>query len=984
MNPSAKPVAPAVTRPSSEPMLSGAANPWVALGPAPVRAGETLSSPAPVAGRVTSLALSGGTLYAGTAGGGVWSTTDNGAHWHALSDSLPSSAIGCLAVDPSNPATIYAGTGEMNFSYDSYFGRGILKTTNSGKTWSVIGASFFTGHYISSIVIDPNHPNTLYVSDDAGVYRSQDGGFTWTKVLDPSNFPVVGLVMSPTDSATVYALVGLGGIYKTTDSGQVWTLLTGGLPTKGFGVMSLAVNPANSQQLYASFAQDAALGHDLLGMYTSSDGGATWSLLPNVPPYFDRSYSYGGPPGKSGQGQYDNVLAVDPANPAHIFAGGITLVESSNGGAHWINLATPGQTGFAVALHPDQHALLFDAKGDLFVGNDGGVWEMTAAGVWKDISGNLNITQFYPGLSVSPYGSLAGGTQDNGTVQYQGAPAWAQLIGGDGGFTALDPAQPQTQYTEYIHGGVLFRSKNGGVSFTSGSPNYKDQQAIGLPMPLAVSRAHPSDLWLGADRVYKSTDRGASWTAVSPVFPAPSGSRGDPLTALTQAQSGSILYAGTLAGRLFASFDAGKTWTNITPAYADPAASVTSITPNPANPRQITVTYGGYDYPANAVHVLVTPDAANARPAWQNVTGNLPLSPVDSSLALGDQIYVGTDQGVYTAARGSANWTLYGQLLPHTPVVSLAASGSGRLIAATHGRGVWETASPVPDALAASTGTMWLRSGQSAALRVYSQGVDVTRYASWTASNGHSVRIARASTAPHAASVGTAVQVVALQPGSSVLTATYDGAMTQIGVTVQPIAPGPQATILESTPAIPLHHIAVQISHKTAYLPISAVASVLQQLGLNNSWSVRTHSWVISDQSLALPPTAAPLRGAEPGLGATVYINGAVAATGLPILQAGGPTRPSEHQPSKSQSSIAAVTSTATATATATAPGSIPAQYIAIWYVDRLLTRFGLHSSWSVNRGTHTYVWTVAPGPAVSDPVASRHPIPAHSASGQL
>jgi len=392
---------------------------WQTLGPDPVPAGETLSDLARVSGRVDSIAISGSTIYIGAAGGGVWSSKNGGASWTPLSDSATSLTIGSVAVDPINPKILYAGTGELHFAYDSNYGMGVLKSTDGGHSWRLLGKATFDGQQISKVIVDPSNDAIVYVASTNGIYKSTDSGQTWRRIFEPIAEPAAALEMSPSNPDVLYAGISLNGIYKTTNGGRTWTKLGGGLPTRHFGVMAIAIAPSDAQVIYISFAKDAAYKHDLLGLYVSKDGGATWKRQASTLPYFDLNYSYGSKPGDVGQGVYDNALAVDPHDPNLVVAGGVTLIASDNGGKTWVNLASPNSSHLAVALHPDQHALTFDAQGNLFVGNDGGVWEATASGVWKDLNTNLNITQFYPGLTQVNNGAIiAGGTQDNGSLEY--------------------------------------------------------------------------------------------------------------------------------------------------------------------------------------------------------------------------------------------------------------------------------------------------------------------------------------------------------------------------------------------------------------------------------------------------------------------------------------------------------------------------------------------------------------------------------------
>ena len=348
--------------------------------------------------------------------GGVWKTTDGGGSYVPLTDYLGDTAMGSVAVAKSQPSVIYAGTGEANNSGDSKYGIGLLKSTDGGATWSVIpgppdhsGLGAFVRRAISRIVVDPTDANTVYLTvtdfaanglgGNTGVWKTADGGSTWTNTTAAAGLdsfqPYSDLVIDPTvDPAahhplTLYTAIGdyggstANGIYKTTDGGTTWTQLTTGLPTTNAGRIALALAPSSPQTLYASISDDGSTGGNfgaLVGLYKTTDGGATWAQISGVPNYL------------GGQGWYDNVVVVSPTNPNTVFAGGVvnysdyngyhlygvqdythldTLIGSTDGGATF-NDYSVGKS--FIGPHTDLHALTFTADGSrLLDGNDGGV-----------------------------------------------------------------------------------------------------------------------------------------------------------------------------------------------------------------------------------------------------------------------------------------------------------------------------------------------------------------------------------------------------------------------------------------------------------------------------------------------------------------------------------------------------------------------------------------------------------------------------------
>jgi len=423
---------------------------WAALGP------SAISDAYRSAGRVTTVAIdptNSSTIYVGAAQGGVWKTVNGGGDWTPLTDAQCSLAMGALAVDPIAPSTVYAGTGEMNLS-DSYYGCGVLRSTDGGVTWTQLGGAVFDtptgGAHIAKIVVDPATAgsattSTVFAATSFGLYKSTNSGGAWSQVLAAYT---TDFVQHPSDRAVLFAAIGCAltscnpgavpsGVYKSMNGGATWTRLAGGFPSSDVGRIQLAIAASSPFTLYAA-VQDAfgAGGNDggLLGLFKSLDGGATWT-------------SVGGASGLSCDTQcwYDLVVAVDPTNPNLVYFGGVWLYRSTDGGASFSYIGG--------SMHADQHAIAFDPRNPsiLFVGNDGGVYRSGDQGQsWVSLNTNLAITQFYPGVSLSPNASpdILGGTQDNGTVEYTGAPVWSQVLGGDGGFTAIDFQTPTTAYAE--------------------------------------------------------------------------------------------------------------------------------------------------------------------------------------------------------------------------------------------------------------------------------------------------------------------------------------------------------------------------------------------------------------------------------------------------------------------------------------------------------------------------------------------------------
>jgi hypothetical protein len=650
------------------------------------------------AGRVATVAIhptDSNTIYVGAAQGGVWKTTNGGASWTPLTDTQCSLAMGALAIDPVNPNIVYAGTGEENFASDSYYGCGVLKSTDGGTTWTQVGASTFDtstgGARISRLVIQSSTAGsttttTLLVASDFGVYRSTDSGSTWTQVLTGT---ATDILFDPTNSSIAYVALGIpggsasNGVYKSTNAGNSWTKLSGGFPTSNVGRINLAIAASAPSTLYASVQNTSSSSFgSLLGIFVTTNGGMTWTQL--------------GASGASCTGDnqcwYDMTIAVHPANPQIAYFGANSVFKSTNGGATFSNI-----TG---SIHVDQHAFAFDPQNPnvIYAGNDGGLYKSTDAGVsWQSLNTNLAITQFYPGISMHPTDPtpiVMGGTQDNGTLRYTGTTAWTLVLGGDGGYTAVDfntptTAYAETQWTPNSGSAGPRRSDNvGSSSFVLKTSGINLSDSARFMPPLVMSPSDPSRLDFGTCRVYRTTNKAESWTAISPSCPTWSGT----VTAIAEAPSSSlVIYASTSAGSVRVTIDGGTTWTLITTGL--PARFPTALAVHPTVAGTAFVTFSGF----GTGHVFMT---TNTGANWTDISGDLLNVPVNAILVdPGDPtntIYIGTDLGVFKTSNGGTNWSPLNNGLPNVAVFDLGfRPGVGVLVAATHGRGMFLLAPPV-------------------------------------------------------------------------------------------------------------------------------------------------------------------------------------------------------------------------------------------------------------------------------------------------
>lgn len=679
-----------------------------AAGKLPNQGSWTNLGPNNVPGRMTAIVVdptNHAVVWVGGADGGVWKSTDTGSTWANLTDFEGSLSVGALALDPGDPNTLYVGTGEGNFSSDRIPGAGILKTTDGGATWRLFPIANPWGRGIRRLDVDPVDRTTLFAAADNGLLRSTDAGATWTLVdslPSKSRDYATDVVRDPGDSATLYAAFGdvyaIGdpaqttpGIWRSTDRGTTWAQLGGGFPTANIGRIALAVAPSQPGTIFAGVHNTQ--NDKRLGIWVSTDSGATWAK-----PYTtDTSL----PDYCSEQCWYDNVLAVDPADPKTVYAGGLDVYRTMNGGAQWSRLSTwYFDSTDPKYVHADQHHFATPAPGEVWVASDGGVARSTDKGLsWTQVGRSLVTAQYYSLTGAETTNRpLLGGLQDNGTVRSTSEDgAWAEVYGGDGGFTAVDPTNTQNMLTEYVYVSVA-KSTDGGRRWSNAVNGINQQDRALFITPFVLDPANPQRLLLGTHRAYLTTTFASSWVAVSPSLTKDPTSGYVSAVAFdpTDAASG---WAGTTDGsvQVTRNLGPGGTWTNLAAAPM-PARAVRSITVDPTDGKKIFVTFSGYDEqtPDTPGHVFRSTDGGTT---WKNVSAGLPDHPVRTCVVDPDApstVWIGTDLGIYGSSDGGSTWAPFGDGLPNVSVQMLQLSRSNRkLRAGTHGRGAWEIDVPL-------------------------------------------------------------------------------------------------------------------------------------------------------------------------------------------------------------------------------------------------------------------------------------------------
>jgi uncharacterized protein (TIGR03437 family) len=727
---------------------SAAAAPLIKRANTPDQSAWAPLGPGNIGGRTRALLIdpqNPQVMYAAGVAGGVWKTTNGGQAWAPISDQLANLAVSCLAFDPKNSQTIYAGTGEGFFNIDSVRGAGIFKTTDGGQTWaSLSGTGGQEFYFVNDFVVSPANSQRLYAGTSQGVFRSLDGGTSWQRVHNPLNEDGDTLFGGCLDLAirtdkleadVVFAACGTfeqSAVFRTINGAgdEPWTNV---LSDSGMGRTALALAPSNQDIIYAiSTSIESGPYQDALhAVFRSTSGGdlnswtpqvrntdgtklntailslATFAQATNCGTYIEDDFI--------GQGWYDLTIAVDPVDSNRVWVGGIDLFRSDDGGANW-GLATQAYQARENPqyAHPDQHVIVFHPQYDgvanqiLFAGNDGGLWRTNnaraavalgntaackssnTAVTWTSLNNGYGVTQFYHG-SVLPDGkSFFGGTQDNGTLlgdDQQGGNAWREINGGDGGYTAVDTANPATLFVSYT-GISMFKSTDGGATFSSALLGLTDPGGLFIT-PYVMDTSDASRLWTGGAYLWRTTNGASLWTRASSLT-AGSGFVSGLAVAPTDAN---YLLAGMSDGYLLrTTVGLTATSTTVWAATQPRRGYVSSVAFDPANKNIAYATYATF----GGSHVWRSTDGGSS---WMAIDGSgpgaLPDVPVHSIAidpANTARMYIGTDVGIFVTTDGGNAWAVESTGFPNVITESLSlnvVNGETWLYAFTHGRGAW-------------------------------------------------------------------------------------------------------------------------------------------------------------------------------------------------------------------------------------------------------------------------------------------------------
>ena len=681
--------------------------------------------PATMAGRVDDLAVlesNPAVFYVGTATGGLWKTVNNGTTWTVHFDDLEDVvSIGDIAINPHDANTVWVGSGENNNRQSGSWGNGIFKSTDGGETWKHMGLP--ASKHIARIVVDPVDHDVVYVAalgslwgrgGERGVYKTTDGGLTWTRVLNvDEDTGATELVMDPSNNKVLYAATyqrrratwGFNGggpgsaMWKSSDAGRTWTKLTRGVPSGPLGRIGMDVYRANPNILYARLEHEKESG-----TYRSDDAGLTWRKMSNVNP----------------RPMYFSQIRIDPTNDLRVYVLGVQLHISDDGGKTFVENGT---------MHSDHHAMWINPKNPNHIidGNDGGIgisWDKGAT--WEGIY-NMDLGQFYHITydMESPY-NVCGGLQDNYTwcgpsaVRSRTGIAndqWFQIHGGDGFEAQIDPKNSRIIYAESQDGNIsrVDKISNERKSIRPLPARGEAPLRWNWNTPILMSPHDSATIYVGANKVFKSTDRGQSWTAISPDLTSATDREGLTLMGQTAKEftiakhdgvqsygnivqlvespkNAGVLYAGTDDGKVHMTRD-GKTWTDITSRFkgVPPNAYVSRLSASAHDVNVVYATFDNHRADDYGTYVYASVDGGNN---FRSIGEGIPKGHTVTAMAEDPKnpsvLYSGSEFGLFVSPDRGGRWLRVKSNLPTVPIHEIVIHPRDNdMIVATHGRSIW-------------------------------------------------------------------------------------------------------------------------------------------------------------------------------------------------------------------------------------------------------------------------------------------------------
>jgi photosystem II stability/assembly factor-like uncharacterized protein len=685
--------------------------------------------PAYSSGRIADFAMNPNDhseYYVAVASGNIWKTTNNGTTWQPVFEKYGAYSIGCLAIDPSNPNVVWAGTGENNSQRALGYGDGVYKTEDGGKSWKHKGLK--SSRQIGKILIDPRDSDVVYVAAEGsvwgpggerGLYKTTDGGKTWKAIKTISeNTGASDMIMDPRDPDVLYVAFHQrrrhvftkinGGpesaIYKTTDSGETWEKLKSGLPGGDVGAIGLAISPVNPDVVYAIIEAEGESG----GFFRSIDRGISWK---NVNSYVSRSP------------QYYNEIFCDPKDVDKVYSMDVITQVTEDGGKTWQALGNDSR-------HVDDHALWIDPDDTrhLIIGGDGGIYETRDEGKNWLFKCNLPVTQFYRVAvdNSKPFYYVYGGTQDNNsmggpsrTVNSQGIvnDDWFVTNGGDGFWSAIDPVDPNIVYAESQYGGMVRYDRKSGESISikpqprTGEYSYR----WNWNTPLIVSKHVHTRIYTAANKLFRSDDCGNTWEFISddltrqidrnklPVMDrvwsvdavaknASTSLYGTIVSLDESPLDENLLYVGTDDGLIQVTEDRGENWRKIEKFPGVP--ELTYVSDILASKHDANVVYASFDNRKRDDFKPYLLKSTNKGKSWTSIASNLPengtVHTIQQDYINPDLLFVGTEFGVFFSIDEGKKWIQLKSGIPTISVRDIAIQKrENDLVLATFGRGFY-------------------------------------------------------------------------------------------------------------------------------------------------------------------------------------------------------------------------------------------------------------------------------------------------------
>jgi photosystem II stability/assembly factor-like uncharacterized protein len=666
-----------------------------------------LEGPKNIGGRINAVEIDPSNpdvIYVGAAAGGVWKSTDGGFNWEPIFDNQLHLSISCIAIHPQNSSIIYVGTGDKNIGGSVFLGNGIYKSVDGGSTWEYSGLA--ETKIISRILIDPNDPSVLYAgtmgspfvpNEDRGLYKSTDGGLTWSrKLFLQPQAGIIDVVMDPSNSAVLYAVgfnrvrtyqvsIASGNdarIWKSIDAGETWQMLTNGLPTTPQSRIALAISPSNPNKLVAAYC---GVNFELGGIFYTTDAGASWQ----------ETGIGGAEDAYFGFGWYFGKIYINPEDDNEWYLNGVDQYKTTDNGASWF-MMTP--VWWTYEVHADGHDMAFFDADRFLLATDGGLYSTADRGSTWSVRGMIPITQFYR-VTTNPWDETLfyGGAQDNGTSvgNYEDMESWPRVFGGDGFKTLVDPVFEEILYCSYQFGGFMYTDDAGLSFYPLSIPSVNEGERYAWDAPWTLDPQDPTTLYAASNRVFRVEDApyGIGDPISDDLSDGLSGEEGEvasvhAITCLEiHPDNSDFILAGTGDGNVWKTTDGRENWEMINTGL--PNRWVTDIE---AIGDRLFVSFQGYNENDNSPHIYTS---TNEGASWTNYSGNLPDIGINdmlvASAANGIFVFIATDAGVMYTLDGANDqvWLPLGTNLPVVRVRELALTSTQRIAAATFARGIY-------------------------------------------------------------------------------------------------------------------------------------------------------------------------------------------------------------------------------------------------------------------------------------------------------